>query len=90
MEYDIKEIGERAYQARTRQHIKQTLVSDAIDIPQSTYSRFENGLYDLQITKILKLCDTLNVDILWLLYGDNVQDRQKSSLFCQLHSPDQE
>jgi transcriptional regulator with XRE-family HTH domain len=66
---DIKDIGDRAYRARTRQRIKQSHVSNALGIAQSSYSRFENGTYDLPISKIVVLCEVLGISINWLVYG---------------------
>jgi transcriptional regulator with XRE-family HTH domain len=90
MGHNLKDIGERAYISRAMKHLAQKYVSGAIGIAQSTYSSFESGEYDMPISKLMLLCDVLDIDILWLLYGENVQDRQKSSPFCQLNNPDQE
>jgi transcriptional regulator with XRE-family HTH domain len=71
MGYDIRDIGERAYRSRTRQHLTQKFVSNAIGIAQSTYSCFEIGEYDMPITKVIKLCDVLGISIDYLLFGDS-------------------
>jgi transcriptional regulator with XRE-family HTH domain len=68
-EYDIRDIGERAYRSRTRQHLTQKYISNVIGIAQSTYSSFESGGYDMPISKVITLCDVLGISIEWLIYG---------------------
>jgi len=66
---NLVDIGDRAYSARVNKRIKQEHLSESLGIAQSSYSRFENGTYDMPITKIMELCDLLDISVMWLLYG---------------------
>jgi transcriptional regulator with XRE-family HTH domain len=60
-------IGNRAYAARTNRNLKQVDVSEELGIHQSSYSKFENGRYDMPLTELIKLCNYLNISVSWLL-----------------------
>lgn len=64
---DRNAIGNRAYAARTNRNLKQIDVSDELGINQSTYSKFENGKYDLPLSELIKLCNYLNISSSWLI-----------------------
>lgn len=66
---NLVDIGERARLSRITKKIKQEYISEEIGVAQSSYSRFENGIYDMPVSKIIKLCETLEVPVMWLLYG---------------------
>lgn len=70
MKYDPIGIGTRALNARKNKNMAQTEISEALDISQAAYSKFENGTYDMPLSKLLKLCDYLNISLFWLV-GDN-------------------
>lgn len=67
MEYDAYEIGNRAYNARHNMNIKQSEISEALGIHQATYSKFENGRYDMPLSEVIKLCNYLGVSVSWLI-----------------------
>lgn len=71
MKYDLKSIGDRAYKARVTKRINQEDLSETIGVAQSSLSRFESGIYDMPVTKVMALCDALCVSISWMLYGDS-------------------
>jgi transcriptional regulator with XRE-family HTH domain len=67
VELNLVDIGERARLARVSRKLKQEHVSEAIGVAQSSYSRFENGMYDMPVTKIVMLCEMLDVSLYWML-----------------------
>lgn len=67
MKYDAYSIGQRAFNARHNKNIKQKEMSEVLDIAQSSYSRFENGQYDLPLSKVIQLCDYLGISVSWLV-----------------------
>lgn len=70
MKYDSFEIGIRAFNARENKNMKQTELSQALGIHQATYSKFENGRYDMPLSQVIKLCDYLDMPVSWLV-GEN-------------------
>jgi transcriptional regulator with XRE-family HTH domain len=70
MKYDAFEIGMRAYNVRQNKNMKQSEISHAIGIHQATYSKFENGRYDMSISEMIKLCNYLGISASWLI-GEN-------------------
>ena len=64
------EMGNRARDIRVSKNIKQIEISKALGITQPCYSRFENGLYDMPISQIIKLCEILGVSVSWLIGED--------------------
>lgn len=69
--YDRIAIGNRAYSARTNKNIKQSEMGEALNIHQSTYSKFENGRYDIPLSELIKLCNYLDISMSWLI-GENI------------------
>lgn len=74
MEYDGMSIGTRAFEARRNKNLKQSDVSKIIGIAQSSYSRFELGQYDMPISKIIKLCEILDISVAQLIGEDIITD----------------
>jgi len=70
MKYDEIAIGNRAYIARKSKNLKQIELSNALGMHQATYSKFENGRYDISLSELVKLCSFLDVPITWLLGVD--------------------
>jgi transcriptional regulator with XRE-family HTH domain len=70
MKYDAFAIGMRALNVREDKKIIQYEISQALGIHQATYSKFENGRYDMPISEIIKLCDYLDIQVSWLI-GEN-------------------
>ncbi len=71
MEYDKIAVGNRACEARMDKNLNQDEVSAAIGIHQTTYSKFENGRYNMRITHLIKLCNILDISVSWLI-GENI------------------
>lgn len=62
MEKDIKkEIGERLKWARKDAGYTQQKVADILLMTQQQYSRFENGIYELNYAQIIKLCKLFDI-----------------------------
>jgi transcriptional regulator with XRE-family HTH domain len=72
MQYDLSKIGKRAYNARLNKNISQIELSEAIGISQSACSKFENGVSDLPLLKILMMCEYLGISISWLVDDNNI------------------
>lgn len=70
MQYDAYKIGNRARDARENKNMIQFELSEALGIHQATYSKFENGRYDMPISELIKLCDYLDISVAWLI-GEN-------------------
>lgn len=70
MEHDLQIIGSKIYAARKNKNLNQEDICDMIDIRQSTFSRLESGQYDIPYTKLVKLCEILDISISWLS-GEN-------------------
>jgi transcriptional regulator with XRE-family HTH domain len=70
VKYDPVAIGARALSARENKNVTQTEISEALGISQATCSKFENGTYDMPLSKLIKFCNYLNISLLWLV-GDN-------------------
>lgn len=74
MMYDGIAIGNRAYEARKNKNLKQHEVGAALGIHQATYSKFENGQYDMPLSQVIKLCNILDVSVSWLIGEDIIAD----------------
>jgi transcriptional regulator with XRE-family HTH domain len=72
MEYDAFSIGMRALSLRENKYMKQTEISKALGIHQATYSKFENGRYDMPISEFIKLCNYLDVSVSWMVGENNL------------------
>jgi transcriptional regulator with XRE-family HTH domain len=70
MKYDAYAIGMRAFSARENKKMKQTEISKVLGIHQATYSKFENGRYDMPVSQLIKLCNHLDISVSWLI-GEN-------------------
>ena len=71
MRYNKEELGNKLRIARKAKNMNQGDVCKAIGIDQSTYSKLENGKYDIQLSILYSLSDCLEVSIQWLLDLDN-------------------
>jgi transcriptional regulator with XRE-family HTH domain len=74
VEYDRIAIGNRAYEARKTKNLSQENVSKALGIHQTTYSKFENGRFDMSTSKLIKLCNLYGISVSWLLGETIVPD----------------
>ncbi len=85
MKIDKRDIGNRAYAARDSLSLKQLDVSLAIGIHQATYSKFENGKYDMPMTELIKLCEYLHISVSWLL-GEKTDNKLTDSEYAELQA----
>ena len=67
MKYNAYEIGQRARSARNNKNIMQKELSEMLGIGQSTYSKFENGEYDMPLSEVVRLCEYLGISVSWLI-----------------------
>lgn len=74
MKYDKMAIGNRACAARTNKNLKQDEVAALLGIHQATYSKFENGRYDIHLSQLIKLCNILDISVSWLIGEDIISD----------------
>ncbi|MBO4989931.1 MAG: helix-turn-helix transcriptional regulator [Clostridia bacterium] len=56
-----KKIGENLKQARKDKGLTQKEVATRLHMTQQQYSRFENGVFELNYAQILSLCDLYDV-----------------------------
>ena len=61
MEDISKRIGGNIKTARKLKKLTQQQVAQHLYMTQQQYSRFENGVYELNYSQILKLCDLLEI-----------------------------
>ena len=61
-EMDVaKRIGKNLQDARKDLHMTQTEVARLTHMTQQQYSRFENGVFELNYEQIIKLCDLYKI-----------------------------
>ena len=56
-----KIVGENIKQARKLKGLTQKQVSNHFHMTQQQYSRFENGVFELNYTQIIEICKLLDV-----------------------------
>ncbi len=56
-----KKIGNNLKQARKDKHLTQQEVADMMKMTQQQYSRFENGIFQLNYEQILFLCSLYEI-----------------------------
>ncbi|MBR3803824.1 MAG: helix-turn-helix transcriptional regulator [Clostridia bacterium] len=56
-----EKIGANLKQARKDVGLTQQQVAQKFNMTQQQYSRFENGIFELNYTQILELCDLYNI-----------------------------
>lgn len=81
MRYDQKGIGDRLKIARKTKNLLQSDICKEIGMDQSTYSKLENGKYDVQLSVIYMLCDYLDISIAWLLGLNNDENFTSKELY---------
>lgn len=55
-----KIVGNNIKQARKYMGLTQTHVAKLLNMTQQQYSRFENGLFELNYNQIIQICNILN------------------------------
>ncbi|NBS98666.1 MAG: XRE family transcriptional regulator [Betaproteobacteria bacterium] len=69
-------IGERFAELRRHRGMTQDQLAERLQVERETVSRFERGVTDLSISKVLEICDILEVPVATLITraSDNVSD----------------
>lgn len=68
-------------QARKEKRITMEELAQKLNVSKSTISKYEHGLIaNLKRSKMLVLCDTLDLDPLLLIYGEDTKTTQKVSI----------
>jgi len=80
MQYEKIEIGNRIYIARTNKNLKQYEMCKLLNISQSTYSKIENGKYDIPLSVLFNISEILNVSVTWLLGADEESEYSHDEL----------
>lgn len=62
MDYALEDIGNALKQARERKGLSQRALSDLANVPQAQISKIENGSVDLQVSTLLRLARTLDLE----------------------------
>ena len=61
MENVSKQIGNNIKMARKIKGLTQKEIASVFRMTQQQYSRFENGVFELNYTQILKICELLDL-----------------------------
>ena len=56
-----KQIGERLKESRRAAGYTQAKIAEILNMTQQQYSRFENGIFELNYTQIVKLCKLYDI-----------------------------
>lgn len=57
----VKVVGDNIKMARKAMGYTQSQVADFLHMTQQQYSRFENGVFQLNYEQILSICDILDI-----------------------------
>lgn len=76
---DFIKIGDRIKKIRQEKNIKQKEMAYFLDMPVSTYSSYENNHREPNKETIQKIAEILNVNIPFLIYGDDNIDIKTSA-----------
>ena len=61
-----KEIGQRLKESRVAASLTQLEVSKKLNMTQQQYSRFENGVFELNYNQIITLCKLFDISVDYL------------------------
>lgn len=56
-----KQIGERLKESRKTAGYTQSNIAEILNMTQQQYSRFENGVFELNYAQIIKLCKLYDI-----------------------------
>lgn len=56
-----KQIGERLKESRKTAGYTQSKIAEIMNMTQQQYSRFENGVFELNYAQIIKLCKLYDI-----------------------------
>lgn len=74
MTYNAKEMGFRAYSIREIKHIPKRKMAKELKMSPSTLTRFENGEYPIQLSKLIDICNILDISLGILLCDELFSD----------------
>ena len=77
---NLIELGNNLYIARRNKNLKQSDVCKILKMGQSTYSKIENGKYDLSVATLFELATLFEVTIEWLLGLNKDEDYTSEEL----------
>lgn len=64
MDFSIEHIAQELKNARLKKGLSQRALSEKVKIPQSHISNIEQGLVDLQISSLIQLARTLELEVM--------------------------
>lgn len=68
MDYELKiKVGQRLKEGRIGQGLTQKQVAEKLYMTQQQYSRFENGVFELNYQQIVFLCNLFEISADYLL-----------------------
>ena len=70
-----KQVGENLKSARKAKGLTQRQTAEIMLMTQQQYSRFENGVFELNYDQILKLCKLFDITPNELFYTDDATTR---------------
>ena len=83
MNLNMKEIGKRISERRKKLGIKQNILAEKLDISNNHMSGIENGKATPSVALFVKICDELNVTLIFCCWGVCIQiEFQRMLLTC--------
>ena len=73
---ELKEIGERVRQARTKKGITQTQLAKELEVSPHFLSNIEQGKQTMSVTTLSAICEALDVSADWLLRDGTPESRR--------------
>ena len=68
MEFDVKEVGRRIYEARKNAGLTMTELGDKIGVTNSTIKRYEDGQFNrVSMEALVNIANALDVDITYII-----------------------
>lgn len=87
--YNKEDVGIRLKKFRESLKITQASISEQLDIPQSTYSKYELGKLDVNMQSLENIQKLHNLNINWLLFGQG-EMYLNSTMSNSAHEPEAE
>jgi transcriptional regulator with XRE-family HTH domain len=75
MGYDLVGLGSRIYGARKNKKMTQDEICEIINVTQPTYSKIENGKYNVTVSLIYQISVVLEVSFVWLIDGSIISEQ---------------
>jgi transcriptional regulator with XRE-family HTH domain len=68
----IEKISDRLREARQSKGLKQKVMAEKLDISRAGYSRMETGKVEITTKNLVKIAETLDISLDWLILGKEV------------------